>query len=263
MNRLARYQHSSRAPIQPDRNRALDTARGLAIALMVVDHIAVIQFDIAIGTNNVRLATRLALPLFAILFGFFLASRALGSSSSPFPRTLSSFTRTKWSRFKRIGQVCLASVAANVLFVPEFGKLEVLASFLGCSLLFLVLQRYFFVLVGSVVLFPYDPTLTLLDYPLTLAASLVAIGVVLRMHGFQWAILAAIGVALVGLALVPTPPLFVLLFAIPAVCIVSLAIVSPEISIGWLAWLGRYPLTVYVAQYYLIFGLRWLTSMTG
>jgi uncharacterized membrane protein len=260
MNRRDRSEHPNRVPSQTVRNAALDTARGTAIALMVVDHLAVIQFDIAIGTNNVRLATRLALPLFAILFGFFLAS---GSSSSSWSPSSSSFPRTKWSRFKRIGQVCLASVAANVLFVPEFGKLEVLASFLACSLLFLILQRYFFVLVGSVVLFPYDPTLTLLDYPLTLAASLVAIGVVLRLHGFQWAIVAAIGVALVGLVLVPAPPLLVLLFAIPAVCIVSLASVSPEMSIGWLAWLGRYPLTVYVAQYYLIFGLRWLTSLLG
>jgi hypothetical protein len=49
----------------------------------------------------------------------------------------------------------------------------------------------------------------------------------------------------------------------PATCIVALASVSPGLSVGWLAFLGRYPLTTYVAQYYILFGLRWLTTDAG
>lgn len=231
--------------------------------LMIVDHIAVIWFDIAIGFDNVRLVTRLALPLFAILFGFFLVR------SSPQQSLANSRSKTavpkqgNWTGFRRPTQLLMASLAANVVFMPEYGRLEVLASFLICSLLFLVLRRYFVMLLLAVLLFQHDPTLPLLDYPITLTASLVAIGMVLRLYGFPTAILAATVVILSGLAVVPTPPLFVLLFAIPATCVVALANVSPELSVGWLALLGRYPLTTYVTQYYVLFGARWLLTSTG
>jgi len=263
MNRSPRANEASRKKKGVNRNAAMDTIRGAAIVLMIVDHVAAVQFDTPIAIDSVRLVTRLALPLFATLFGFFLANRLRSLRLSEERVELSSNGKGNSGGLRRTIQVGLASVAANVLFVPEFEKLEVLVSLLACSLLFLLLKRYFVVLAGAVALFPYDPTLTLLDYPLTVTASLVAIGVLLQLHGFQSAIIAAIGVALVSLALVPTPPLLVLLFTIPAVCIVSLASVSPEMSVGWLAWLGRYPLTVYVAQYYVIFGIRWLISLTG
>jgi hypothetical protein len=80
------------------------------------------------------------------------------------------------------------------------------------------------------------------------------------LYGFPTAILAAAFVILAGLAIVPTPPLFVLLFAMPATCIVALANASPDLSVGWLAFLGRYPLTTYVTQYYVLFGARWLMT---
>lgn len=242
------------------RNAALDSVRGLAIVLMIVDHIAVIWFDIAIGVDNVRLVTRLALPLFAILFGFFLVRSSPQQSSAESLSKTALPRRGNWALFRRPAQLLLASFAANVVFVPEYGKLEVLASFLTCSLLFLVLRHYFVMLLLAVLLFQHDPTLPLLDYPITLTASLVAIGMVLRLYGFQTAILAAMVVILSGLAVVPTPPLFVLLFAIPATCVVALANVSPELSVRWLAFLGRYPLTTYVTQYYILFGARWLMT---
>jgi hypothetical protein len=223
---------------------------------MIVDHIAVISFDIPIATDNIRLVTRLALPLFAILFGYFLICRPTqprsGKAGTP--------KQGLWAAFRRPAQILAAAFAANLLFVPEYGRLEILVSFLACSLLFFILGRYFIVMLLAVALFQYDPTLNLLDYPLTLTASLVAIGMVLRLYGFQKAILAAAIATGAGLAFVPTPPLFVLLFAIPATCIVALASVSPELSVRWLALLGRYPLTTYVTQYYILFGARWLMT---
>lgn len=262
---------SIRTPTPPTtglgRNAALDSVRGLAIVLMLVDHIAVISFNIPIGIDNIRLVTRLALPLFAILFGFFLVQpspqESLASSASKKALPSKGTSPGNWAAFRRPTQVLVASIAANLVFVPEFGRLEVLASFLACSLLYLVLRRYFVIMLLAVLLFQQDPTLALLDYPITLTASLVAIGMVLRLHGFQTAILAAMVVILTGLAIVPTPPLFVLLFAIPATCVVALASVSPELSVGWLAFLGRYPLTTYVTQYYILFGGRWLMTVAG
>lgn len=250
---------SPRKPTTPadrGRNAALDSVRGLAIVLMIVDHIAVISFDIAIATDNIRLVTRLALPLFAILFGYFLTCRPTQPlSGSPGPTK-----QGPWAAFRRPAHILVAAFAANLVFVPEYGRLEILVSFLACSLLYLVLGRYFIVMLLPVALFQHDPTLDVLDYPITLTASLVAIGMVLRLYGFQKAILAASFATVAGLAFVPTPPLFVLLFAIPATCIVALASVSPELSVGWLALLGRYPLTTYVTQYYILFGARWLMT---
>lgn len=245
------------------RNAALDSVRGLAIVLMIVDHIAVISFDIAIGVDNVRLLTRLALPLFAILFGFFLIATPTQPSTAKAASKMALPKQGNWAAFRRPAQLLFAAIAANVLFVPEFGRLEVLASFLACSLLYFVMRRYFVVMLLAVILFQQDPTALFLDYPLTLTASLVGIGMVLRLYGFQNAILATTVVILAGLAVVPTPPLFVLLFAMPATCIVALASVSPELSVAWLAFLGRYPLTTYVAQYYILFGARWLMTTAG
>lgn len=240
------------------RNAALDSVRGLAIVMMIVDHIAVISFDIPIGVDNIRFLTRIALPLFAILFGYFLVQTPTQTVSKPAKRK-----PEKGSAFRRQSEILFAAIAANILFVPEFGRLEILVSFLACTLLYLLLRRYFIALLPAVVLFQYDPTLNFLDYPLTLTASLVAIGMVLRLYGFWTAILAATIALGAGLAAVPAPPLFVLLFAIPATCIVAMASVSPDLSVGWLTLLGRYPLTTYVTQYYILFGARWLMNTAG
>ncbi|HBJ36457.1 MAG TPA: hypothetical protein DDZ51_17245 [Planctomycetaceae bacterium] len=260
MKPVASIRTPATATTPKGRNAALDSVRGLAIVLMIVDHVAVISFDIPIGTDNVRLVTRLALPLFAIVFGFFLIDPSLSLSQRKTTTKVAAPNRSTWAAFRRPAQILVAAFAANLLFVPEYGRLEILVSFLACSLLYLVLGRYFIAMLLAVVLFQYDPTLNLLDYPLTLTASLVAIGMVLRLYGFQKAILAAAVVTVAGLAAVPAPPLFVLLFAIPATCIVALASVSPELSVRWLALLGRYPLTTYVTQYYILFGARWLMT---
>lgn len=259
-----RGQHPAKEPAGKRRNGALDTIRGLAIVLMIVDHVAVLLFDIAIGPDNIRLLTRLALPLFAILLGYLLTNRIDRANRIDKGPGLDATRHAAKGWLRRLGQVALASVAANLLFVPEFGRVEVLVSLLACMVLVPLLRRYFFLLVAAIALFPVDPTLAVFDYALTLTASLVAIGWVLGVYGFPKALLASLAVALVGLTLVPLPPLYVLLFSMPAVCIVAVASVSPEWKVGWLAWLGRYPLTIYVGQYYVIFIIRWfLTRNAG
>ncbi len=263
MKPVASIRTPATATTRRGRNAALDSVRGLAIVLMIVDHIAVISFDIPIGVDNVRILTRLALPLFAILFGFFLVQTQSKASSAKAAAKSAASKQGLGAHFRRPAQLLVAAFVANILFVPEFGRLEILVSFLACSLLYLALRRHFVVLLLAVLLFQQDPTALFLDYPLTLTASLVAIGMVLRLYEFQKAIFASAFVILAGLVIVPTPPLFVLLFAMPATCIVALARVSPELSVGWLAFLGRYPLTTYVAQYYILFGGRWLMTSAG
>ena len=51
------------------RNYCLDSLRGLAIVLMIVDHVAGILYGQNIGESWIRFATRLSMPLFCVLTG--------------------------------------------------------------------------------------------------------------------------------------------------------------------------------------------------
>ncbi len=67
-------QRLDRSTSRGNRLRGLDAVRGLAIVLMIVDHVAGILFDLPIEVDNVRMLTRLSMPLFSVLMGYFLAA---------------------------------------------------------------------------------------------------------------------------------------------------------------------------------------------
>jgi len=237
----------------PKRNPAIDSVRGLAIVLMIVDHIAVLLFDIAVGTDNPRLATRLSLPLFAIVMGSLLKEKRGTESASPQNRWLGKATPGQWRRF---GQLLAASLAANVLFFPYFGRLDILASFCVVYLAFAVLGDRLIWLTGAIVLFPVDPSVGIFDYPLSVVFCLVGLGMILRDRGPLPAVGVALGITFFCIAIVPTPLLYVGFFVIPATLVVALARTGNELSNPALSFVGRYPLNIYVVQYYVLFLIR-------
>ena len=78
----ARRETPSSRTVKPPRTRlhSLDALRGLAIVLMIVDHVCGILLSINIEFAGVRFWTRLSMPLFAVLMGYlFDTQRPVGS----------------------------------------------------------------------------------------------------------------------------------------------------------------------------------------
>lgn len=205
---------------------------------MIVDHVALLWFEIWIAPTTIRFATRAALSLFVVLFGYLLAA-------GPRP-----------GRPRRIGQIALAATAVNLLVYPIFDKLEVLAGLLLCYAAFYLLGTSFPVLVAAVLLYPLDATQRLLDYPLSILLAMAATGMILRRYGFEAACAAAATVTVAAAILVPAPALYVMLFLVPAVVAVAVAAARPALTALPLETVGRYPLTVYTAQYYVIIAAK-------
>ncbi len=233
-----KQQKKARSPSKPIgkvRNACLDTLRGIAILLMIVDHIAAIVFDVRIEPNTIRIATRLSMPLFCILMGYFLASPG----------------KTNWNRFF---QIVLATIAINLVYFTVYRQVEILASLLVCYVLFLLVRAKFAVAVLAVYLFPWDLSVGLFDYPLTVVASCVAQGMVLRQWGLKFALLSAAIISAGGLVVTP-PTWYVLLFVIPATLLIGWGAGHAGRSVTWLAFVGRYPLSFYLAQYYILLAI--------
>jgi hypothetical protein len=209
--------------------------RGVAIVLMVVDHIAGIWFDVNIEPTTIRFWTRLSMPLFCILMGYFLASS----------ETL------HWRRFY---QLVAATVAINFLFFSIYRKVEILASLLACYCLFLVLRGRFAFLFVAVFFFPWDPLVNNFDYPILLVVSCVAQGVLLKRYGIRVAAVTSL-LILLATTLVTAPSVYVLYFVLPATLLVGWAAHRPNANIPWLTGLGRYPLTAYLIQYFAILAI--------
>jgi uncharacterized membrane protein len=234
----------------PLRNVYFDCLRGLAIVLMIVDHAAGLLFHTPIDYSTVRFGTRLSMPLFAILMGYFLTEHRFGKSVAE----RGGYLAQRWL------QIFLAGVLTNLLYYPLIGVFDILAGLLICYLLFLLLKDKFVWLMPVILLYPYDPLNRIFDYPLTIVICLVAQGIVLRKWGLGPATLSAISLSLIGIALVGKPSLFVLLFSLPATLLLGLAAKSKGMTNPWLAWLGQRPLTAYVVQYYVLFAISQLTT---
>ena len=228
------------------RNAALDALRGLAIVLMIIDHVAYYFFDIAIEPTNIRMLTRLSMPLFCGLMGYFLAGRA----------------EVHWRRFY---QLCLAACLVNVAFFTVHHKFEILASLLVAYALFIALRGNLVWGVAAVALTPWDITAAWFDYPLPVVIACVAQGMILGRWGWQAGLLSGCGLML-GWSVVAYPTAYILLYVLPSSLLIAAAaaIGGKEMArpaarwlnwLSWLSWLGRYPLSVYVTQYYLIFAL--------
>jgi hypothetical protein len=215
---------------QPDRNACLDTLRGFAVVLMVLDHVAGMIFLEQLPWSPIRLATRLSMPLFCLLMGYFLnpARRRIG---------------------RRFWEICVAAILLNAVFWPLYQRIEILGSLLIAYLLFLLSGWLFPIFVLSIFLYGDDHLAKWLDYPPTIVVSFVAQGMISRRFGLLTSSVTGAILSAVGLAIATYQPEgfnhLLCYFVLPAT---------------WLVHFGsrhstfRIPgLDCYVAQYYLLF----------
>lgn len=241
--KLDRKKNLSPTKIPPaTRNAALDTLRGLAILLMIVDHVAWLYFDQPIQPTSIRFVTRLSMPLFCVLTGYF----ALRSSD------------TNWAR---LGQVLLAAIVVNFAYFTLYGRLEILASLLVCYLLIAACKAWFMLAALAFLLFPWDVSAAVFDYPISAVATCMAVGGIQRKWGWQIGLSMAVLISLSLLALrgwqgdfriVSQPTVYVLIFLPLASGLLAVGTLRPAWSLRGLAWIGRYPLSVYVGQYFVL-----------
>ncbi|WP_186776404.1 TraX family protein [Rubripirellula reticaptiva] len=219
------------------RNVFLDTLRGFAIVLMVVDHVAGLLMDIRIQDSYLRLSTRLAMPLFCVLMGYF-------------------FILQSRFKYRRLGEVVVAAVMANLVFYPHYHSIEILGCLVLAALLFKATGPFF---VGFAVLlfaYPWDPLVTWFDFPPTIVVSFVAQGMILRRFGIAAAIASGLILSSGAFWIHELQPAGVnhklCLFILPATLLVDLGSRFPAKHIPGLDRIGQYPLTAYVVQYYAI-----------
>lgn len=236
----------------PCRNLAIDSLRGAAILLMIVDHVAVLIFDQPIKLSTIRFATRLSLPLFAVLLGSLL----LRGRRTPSTHRPASFQK-HWKGVspKRLLEITAAAIGVNLIYVPYFNNLEILASFVVAYFAAIVLGRHMIWMAAAVFAFPWDRSGLIFDYPLSVICGLVALGVILDRFGLRVAMLIAVIQCFAAIALVTEPSVYVLLFAPLATALVGLAWKWPDLSHPWLVWIGERPLTIYAAQYYVLMAI--------
>ena len=98
---------SGAAAAAAHRNPRFDALRGLAIALMVLDHVAMILWKLQLE-SDIRSMTRLAEPLFVVLFGYLL------------------YGRTRARLGTRGLQLLAAALVSNALFYPAYHTLSLI-----------------------------------------------------------------------------------------------------------------------------------------
>lgn len=255
----AKARRTSGEPIQ--RVPGFDVLRGIAIALMIVDHLSWLFYDDAIEPYTIRFFTRLAMPLFCVLSGYLASTKKTDLGWEGF-------------RWKRFSQILLAAIAVNVVSYANVGKLEILASFCLVHLAVGFLGKHSPWLCLCLLVYPWEPTLPLFDFPVTVVATSVAFGALMQRMGWRWSLAGAslcVG-ALWGVygirgehAWVEAPTVYALYFLPLAVSMVGwVQIRNPRLGrLPWLGWIGKYPLTCYVAQYWILLSVHWLMTRSG
>jgi len=207
---------------------------------MVIDHVAGIWLQMPLGGSNVRFMTRLSMPLFCVLMGYFLRPER------------------RWKR-RRVVEIFAAAVAVNLLFYPYAGTIEILGSLLLAYGVFAVSGRHFGWFVLAMLFYPVDGLRAWFDFPPSLTVSFVAQGFLLRKAGPVPAIASGVLLSLAGLWIAALEPRGVnqllCLFILPATLLVLVGEKKPQWQVPGLELAGRYPLTVYVLQYYVILGV--------
>lgn len=227
-------------PSLPKRNAALDTLRGVAILLMVIDHVAFFFFDQPIGLDTIRLPTRLSFGLFTILMGYFLPP-LLDRPFNP----------------RRLAEISLAALLLNAWYYDRYQRIEILGSLVVCYAIFLLLRGHFVWMWGAFFACMAAEYLgyskTIFDFPLTVVLTFVSQGIIVRRLGWQWGVLASCCL-LVGSFTISPPTAYVFLFAPIATALVCAGIKFPNWRIPGLDLVGKYPLLFYCAQY-LVFAI--------
>jgi len=116
----------------------------------------------------------------------------------------------------------------------------------------------FFQVESQQVVSPSHGSRLLFDYPVSVVASCVAVGFVAGRWESKLAVLPALTIPIVARQssgdsmIVTSPSIYVLYFLVPAVVLLGASRQFPKCKIPMLAWIGRYPLRIYVAQYLII-----------
>ncbi len=236
-----RSQPNSAATLNPSTSQRIasfDALRGFAIALMIVDHIAGMLFTVNIEWSSIRMLTRLSMPLFAVLMGYFLRP------DRPLPK-------------RRLGWVALACGLVSLSYIPMYHEFEILGSLLVANALFYLSGHRFVFLAGAILIAPWDPSAVLFDYPLGIVTAFAATGFLYRQRGFVPAMAVASLCVPVSLWIAP-PTAYVVYFLPVAILLMELATKFPHVTLPGLNWLGRHPLIAYVTQHYCVLALAGL-----
>jgi uncharacterized membrane protein len=212
-----------------ERMESMDALRGLAIIVMFLDHVLFLSPNSSFDPFSPRFFTRIAEPIFAVLVGYFLIGRENNKM------------------LFRLLEILAVAFFVNVFFYALLGKFDILASLALSYLAYFALRDRIVLLLPAFVLFSLDPTLQLLDYPLSLVLSQVALGAAIR-KGLGPLLLFAF---LLAPLFVPAPYSYVALFTIAAGFLVLLAQKYRDIKVPLASQIGKKPLLYYVAQYIL------------
>ncbi len=217
----------------------MDFLRGLAIAIMIIDHIYAYILSESVSIYNIRLITRIAEPLFALLLGYFLIGR-------------------KRERiFERGFQITAAAIISNIIHYPATLSLEILASFVIVYIVYWIMKERFKYLIFIVLFSFLDPTRTILSYPAFLVISQVSLGMLLRKKEDSWIHLLVFAFAIPIFAMSTSLTLALTsIFTILAFFMIKIAEENHEFGMNIINWIGRNPLKIYVAQMYIIIGMR-------
>ncbi|MCA9191383.1 MAG: DUF1624 domain-containing protein [Planctomycetales bacterium] len=234
---------------------SLDTWRGLAIILMILDHAVWIFADIRISVTTIRFVTRFCLPLFCILMGYFLAHQV---------------------RFnlRRYTHLILAALVINVGYFSRYHQLEILSSLLICATLYWLLfycgvQNWFALTALAPVFYWIDPTsvwhqrppydFALFDYPLTVVMGFVAVGCILKQVGTRTALSVTI-FYLLGIWWIGGHTGLVFAWGPVVVLCIDWGKKNPSQEIRSISWIGKHPLSIYVIQYFVLWCIQWFVN---
>ncbi|NBV51367.1 hypothetical protein EBR78_09160 [bacterium] len=225
------------------RNSSLDSLRGFAVLLMIVDHFAAVWLRMkVIEFGNIRFFTRPSMLLFSFLLGFFLLSGSAGRN-----------------RAVRLG---LAALVSNFIYLGAYKRLDILVSMLLVVGIYQIARSHFIWGVLAVLLVSWDPTQGILDYPLSITLACAAHGAVLR-EGNPKKLLASSLLLTSGAWFLPGSLNYTAAWVIPTTLLMQLFIQRPQIQIPILNFMGQHALLIYSLQWYVLSFTRYWWVLKG
>jgi hypothetical protein len=212
------------------RIEGLDFLRGFAIIIMFFDHVAAIAFSQGIELFNVRFFARVAEPIFALLFGYFLLGR------------------NKKRLAFRLAEIFFVAVVINIFFYSVTGVFDILVDFLVIGIFYMLVGdalKYFFPVVFLTPIFP-----EIFDYPLPFVLSQVSLGMLI--HEGKREIIFSFLVFLASAFFISAPLQYSIFFTLVAGVLVSIFSSSLRgFEFFPVNFVGKRPLSFYLIQYLL------------